>query len=49
MVGALEEARDGGPLLLDLELVFGHCWGSGPKMDASNYRIDASHIPKRQK
>jgi malonyl-CoA O-methyltransferase len=49
MVGALEEARDGGALLLDLELVFGHGWGNGPKMDASNYRIDASHIPKRQK
>jgi malonyl-CoA O-methyltransferase len=49
MVSALEQARTGGTLLLDLELVFGHCWGNGPKMDASNYRIDARHIPKRQK
>jgi malonyl-CoA O-methyltransferase len=32
---------------LNLELVYGHCWGAGPKLDPTNYRIDASGIPIR--
>jgi len=47
MVAALENAAIDGNIHLDLELVYGHCWGNGPKMDPSNYRIDASGIPIR--
>ena len=34
---------------LDLELVYGHCWGSGPRNEAANYRIDAAEIGRRRK
>jgi malonyl-CoA O-methyltransferase len=34
-------------ITLDLELVYGHCWGSGPKADNLDYRIDATRIPIR--
>lgn len=48
---ALEQAlRAGaidGNIHVDLELVYGHCWGAGPRMDASNFRIDAQEIPIR--
>ena len=33
---------------LDLELVYGHCWGAGPKNDPAAWRIDASQIPLRR-
>lgn len=46
MVAAL--AGGDGDIRLDLELVYGHCWGGGPRMDPSNYRIDASGIPHRR-
>jgi len=36
-------------ITLDLELVYGHCWGSGPRNESGNYRIDANRIPIRQK
>lgn len=49
MVTALEDAAAGGEIALDLELVYGHCWGAGPKMDPSNYRIDPAGIPIRQR
>jgi len=48
MVTALEGAAVDGEITLELELVFGHCWGAGPKTDPSNYRIDASRIPVRR-
>jgi malonyl-CoA O-methyltransferase len=41
-------ADDRGKITLDLELVYGHCWGAGPKNDPGNYRIDAGHIPRRR-
>lgn len=47
MVSALEATAVDGQITLDLELVFGHCWGAGPKMDPTNYRIDAGQIPVR--
>ena len=47
MVDALEATAVDGQITLDLELVFGHCWGAGPKMDPGNYRIDAAQIPVR--
>ena len=48
MVTALDGTAVEGKITLDLELVFGHCWGAGPKMDPSNYRIDAAEIPVRR-
>lgn len=48
MLAALDQCKAGGKLTLDLELVFGHCWGGGPKMDPSNIRIDAGRIPMRR-
>ena len=36
-------------IALDLELVYGHCWGSGPRNEPGNYKIDANRIPIRQK
>jgi malonyl-CoA O-methyltransferase len=48
MTSALEETAVNGDIVLDMELVFGHCWGAGPKMDAANYRIDATRIPLRR-
>jgi len=48
MVATLDEMAVGGNITLDLELVFGHCWGAGPKMDPANYRIDAAQIPVRR-
>jgi malonyl-CoA O-methyltransferase len=37
-----------GNIALDLELVYGHCWGSGPRNDPGNYKIDANRIPIRK-
>jgi malonyl-CoA O-methyltransferase len=48
MLESLGNAASGGRITLDLELVYGHCWGAGPKMDPANYRIDASRIPLRR-
>ncbi len=48
MSNELRKSGTDGKITLDLELVFGHCWGAGPKMDATNYRIDASQIPYRK-
>lgn len=48
MIAALAGAAADGRIGLDLELVYGHCWGCGPKMDPANYRIDASRIPLRK-
>ncbi len=49
MVAALNNAAASGKVELDLELVYGHCWGAGPKSDPSNYRIDPAQIPLRQR
>lgn len=48
MAAALEGSAVDGNIVLDLELVFGHCWGAGPKNDPSNFRIDAGEIPLRR-
>ena len=39
----------GDRLRLDLELVYGHCWGSGPRGDAGEFRIDANNIARRRR
>lgn len=48
MAAALEGRGRGDGIVLDLELVYGHCWGAGPKNDPAAWRIDASRIPLRR-
>ena len=48
MVTALDNAAVNNCIALDLELVYGHCWGSGPKIDPRNVVVDASRIPIRR-
>jgi malonyl-CoA O-methyltransferase len=43
-----DRLSDAGRIDLDLELVYGHCWGAGPRYDPGNFRIDANRIPIRQ-
>lgn len=45
---ALTSTGSDGQILLDLELVYGHCWGTGRKNDPTNYEIDANQIPLRR-
>lgn len=45
---ALAVASADGRIHLDLELVYGHCWGGGPRTDPADYRIDASRIARRR-
>lgn len=47
MTETLASGRGDGKIVLDLELVYGHCWGGGPKNDPMNFKIDANHIPLR--
>ena len=44
---ALANSAVDGRIVFDLELVYGHCWGAGPKKDPADYRIPANHIPRR--
>ncbi|MDG2376217.1 MAG: methyltransferase domain-containing protein [Woeseiaceae bacterium] len=37
-----------GHIAIELELVFGHAWGSGPQSDAGEFRIDPSAIGLRE-
>ena len=39
----------GAGITLALELVYGHCWGTGPRDEPANYRIDAAQIGRRRK
>ena len=48
MIKGLDSAAVDGNIALDLELVYGHCWGTGPKIDPRNYAIDANRIPIRR-
>jgi len=48
LADALAETGTDGKILLDLELVYGHCWGSGPKNDPAHYEIAANSIPRRR-
>jgi malonyl-CoA O-methyltransferase len=47
MTDTLASGRADGKIVLDLELVYGHCWGGGPRNDPMNYKIDADRIPLR--
>lgn len=48
MLAALENATPGPGLSLDLEIVYGHCWGGGPRNDPGSYSIAANNIPLRR-
>ena len=47
MKRALAKANKAGRIVLELELVYGHCWGTGPASDPRDYRIPAGRIPLR--
>ena len=49
MKRVLADTSPGGRIVLELELVYGHCWGTGPVGDRKNYRIPAGRIPLRDK
>ncbi len=48
MLRALEGGRQNGRLCFDLELVYGHCWGSGPVAGSGEVRIDPARIRRRR-
>ena len=49
MTDALFGADGAGEATLQFELVYGHCWGCGPRDDASGVPIDAANIPLRRR
>ena len=48
MLEALESATKAPGVSLDLELVYGHCWGGGRRNDPKSYSISANNIPLRR-
>ena len=38
-----------GRIAIELELVFGHAWGSGPRPDTGEFRVDPGAIRRRQR
>lgn len=49
MTDALVTSGKDDRITLELELVYGHCWGSGPKSGPGNVKIDANRIPMRRR
>ena len=49
MTSALFGADGAGEAALQFELVYGHCWGCGPRGDASGVPINATNIPLRRR
>lgn len=47
MTTALRQRGHDGIIELDLELVYGHCWGSGPRERGGEFRISAEAIGRR--
>ena len=47
MKRALDAQRKDDQLSLDLELVYGHCWGPGQRLADGEYRVDAERIAHR--
>ena len=46
----LAELHGGGDgIAIELELVYGHCWGTGPRNEPANYKISAEEIGHRRK
>lgn len=48
MTAALDAATINGVVNLELELVYGHCWGPGPVAQGAEFRVDAAHIGRRK-
>ena len=48
MKAALEAPGSVRQIVLDLELVYGHCWGSGAQNERGQFRVDANQIPMRR-
>ena len=49
MSEALFSTAAAGPLGLDLEIVYGHCWAGPMRSDAGVFGIDAGRIPVRRR
>jgi malonyl-CoA O-methyltransferase len=49
VVDALEATMNGGVLTLNLEFVYGHCWGCGLRAPAGDFLIDANRIGHRKR
>ena len=47
MTAALGQHHKDGAIELNLELVYGHCWGAGPQSRDGEYRIDPDQIGHR--
>ena len=47
LVAALSETTPGAGIEIELELVYGHCWSTGPRNEAGHFSIDATAIPRR--
>jgi hypothetical protein len=48
MKDALTARGEAGQIVLDLELVYGHCWGAGAKKKPGPFHVDANRIPLRR-
>ncbi len=48
MTSALHRGRKDGLIELELELVYGHCWGSGPRVRDGEIRIAPARIGRRR-
>jgi malonyl-CoA O-methyltransferase len=48
MKAALASPERTGQIVLDLEIVYGHCWGAGAKNERGDFRIAANRIPLRR-
>ncbi len=49
MRAKLERGSGDAPISLDLELIYGHCWGAGTVPGRAQVRIDATSIPTRRR
>jgi malonyl-CoA O-methyltransferase len=49
LLDALETYRVGDVLEFGLELIFGHCWGSGHPVSAGEFHISPAQIPRRRR
>jgi malonyl-CoA O-methyltransferase len=47
MAAALEQHGGESTIELDLELIYGHCWGAGPRAQDGEIRIDPGRIGRR--
>lgn len=48
MTAALERHRKDSTIELNLELIYGHCWGAGPRARDGEIRIDPGRIGRRR-